>query len=101
MPLRILFLDLNAYFASVEQELRPELRGRPVAVAPVDVGSGCCIAVSYEAKRLGVRTGMRVDEAKAVCPEIVCVPARPRLYVQFHHRIIAAVKERITGPPKK
>ena len=57
MPLRVLYLDMNSFFASVEQQLRPELRGRPVAVAAVDVDSTCCIAASYEARQLGIRTG--------------------------------------------
>ena len=58
--LRCLFLDMNAYFASVEQQLRPELRGRPVAVARVVAETTCCIAASYEAKRCGIRTGTQV-----------------------------------------
>ena len=46
-----LFLDLNSYFASVEQQLHPELRGRPVAVVPSITDSTCAIAASYEALR--------------------------------------------------
>lgn len=60
--LRWLFLDLNSYFASVEQELRPELRGRPVAVVPVMADTTWAIAASYEAKAFGVRTGTRVRD---------------------------------------
>ncbi len=86
-----LFIDFNAYFASVEQQLRPELRGRPIAVGPVLHDSGCCIATSYEAKAYGVKTGTRVYEARRLCPAIEMVPARPRLYVQMHHRILAAI----------
>jgi DNA polymerase-4 len=52
MPLRALYVDFNSYFASVEQQLVPELRGRPVAVLPVLAETTCCIAASYEAKRL-------------------------------------------------
>jgi DNA polymerase IV len=90
MPLRILFLDMNSFFASVEQQFRPELRARPVAVAAVDVGSTCCIAVSQEAKALGIRRGMPVWQAKQ-CPSLTVVEARPALYVQVHHALIAAV----------
>ncbi|MGH8183927.1 MAG: DNA polymerase IV, partial [Rhodanobacteraceae bacterium] len=50
MPLRSLFVDFNSYFASVEQEDTPRLRGRPVAVTPVIAPTGCCIAASVEAK---------------------------------------------------
>lgn len=91
MPLRWLCIDFNAYFASVEQQVRPELRGRPVAVAPVMADSGCCIAASYEAKARGVTTGTRVGEARRLCPGIVIVDARPRLYVHMHHRLLGAI----------
>ena len=74
--LRWLFLDLNSYFASVEQELRPELRGKPVAVVPVMADTTCCIAASYEAKAFGVRTGTQVGESKRLCPGIQLVEAR-------------------------
>jgi DNA polymerase-4 len=92
MPLRFLFVDFNSYFASVEQQVRPELRGKPVAVVPVLTDATSCIAASYEAKRLGVRTGTKVGEAKRLCPGLVVVRARPPLYVEFHHKLIAAVE---------
>lgn len=85
-----LFLDLNSYFASVEQQERPELRGRPVGVIPLLTEHTCCIAVSYEAKAYGVKTGTNVAEAQALCPHIVLVEARPKLYVDYHLRIVAA-----------
>lgn len=90
-PLRYLFLDLNSYFASVEQQLNPELRGKPVAVVPMMVDGTACLAASYEAKRYGVKTGTRVFEAKKLCPGIQFVKARHREYIQMHHRVIAAV----------
>src|SRR5450432_24185 len=90
--LRWLFLDLNSYFASVEQELRPELRGRPVAVVPLMADTTCCIAASYEAKAFGVRTGTQVGESKRLCPGIELVEARHELYVEYHHRIVEAVE---------
>ena len=93
--LRWLFLDLNSYFASVEQELRPELRGRPVAVVPVVADTTCCIAASYEAKAFGVKTGTQVGEAKRMCPGIALVEARHELYVEYHNRIVAAVEQRV------
>jgi DNA polymerase-4 len=86
-----LFLDLNSYFASVEQQLRPELRGKPIAVVPVMVDTTVCIAASYEAKAFGVRTGTQVGEAKRMCPGLILVDARQDLYVEFHHRIVDAV----------
>ena len=90
--LQWLFLDLNSYFASVEQELRPELRDRPLAVVPLVADTTCCIAASYEAKRYGIRTGTQVGEAKRLCPALVLVEARHELYVDYHHRVVEAVE---------
>ena len=87
-----LFLDLNSYFASVEQEVRPELRGRPVAVVPSLVDTTSCIAASYEAKAFGVKTGTMVKDAKEMCPGIVLLEGRHQLYTEYHHKIIAAVE---------
>jgi len=87
-----LFLDLNSYFASIEQELRPELRDKPVAVVPVMTDSTCCIAASYEAKAFGVKTGTMVSAAKKLCPEIRLIEARHQLYVEYHHAIVEAVE---------
>lgn len=92
MALRCLFVDMNSYFASVEQQYRPELRGRPMAVAPLRAETTSCIAASYEAKRFGVKTGTRVSDARRMCPGIVFVEARPELYVRVHHRILSAVE---------
>lgn len=89
---RWLFLDLNSYFASVEQELMPELRGKPIAVVPLMADTTFCIAASYEAKAFGVKTGTRVDDAKKMCPRLVCVQARHDAYVKFHHAIVDAVE---------
>ncbi len=75
MRLRYLFVDMNSYFASVEQHHRPELRGKPVAVVPMLVDTTCCLAASYEAKRYGVKTGTAVAEAKQRCPGITFVIA--------------------------
>jgi DNA polymerase-4 len=91
MALRALYIDFNSYFASVEQQDRPELRGKPVAVLPVMTDSTCCIAASYEAKRFGVKTGTNVGEAKRLCPGLVCVQARHELYVGYHHEILKAI----------
>jgi DNA polymerase-4 len=87
-----LFVDLNSYFASCEQQARPELRGRPVGVVPMMADTTCCIAASYEAKAHGVKTGTIVADAKRMCPRIVLVEARHELYTEFHHRIVEAVE---------
>lgn len=91
-PLRIIFLDLNAYFASVEQQHQPELRGKPVAVCPVMADTSFIIAASYEAKKFGVKTGTEIGEAKRLCPEIKLVPARHALYVHAHKQVLEAVE---------
>ncbi len=91
MPLRSLFLDLNSYFASCEQLMHPELRGKPVAVVPALVDTTCCIAASYEAKKLGVKTGTRVGDARRMCPGIILVTGKHEHYIRIHHEIIAAV----------
>ncbi len=90
--LRWLFLDLNAYFASVEQAESPELLGRPVGVAPTPGDSATIIAASYEAKPYGIRTGTKVGDARRLCPDIEIVPARPPLYVRYHEQILNAVQ---------
>ncbi|HVZ60498.1 MAG TPA: hypothetical protein VG892_06885 [Terriglobales bacterium] len=86
-----LFLDLNSYFASVEQQVSPELRGKPVAVLPVVAETTCCIAASYEAKAFGVKTGTMVKDARQMCPGIALVPARHEMYIEFHQQILKAV----------
>ncbi len=89
--LRSLFIDFNSYFASVEQQLDPALRGRPVGVVPVMADSSCCIAASVEAKSFGVKTGTRVSDAKRLCPGITLVLADHAKYVQVHQQALAVV----------
>lgn len=88
--LRVLFLDMNSFFASVEQQLCPELRGKPIAVVAVDTDSTACLAASYEAKAFGVKTGTGVGEARRMCPGLRVVLTRPQEYVKFHHLVLAA-----------
>lgn len=92
MSLHALYVDFNSYFASVEQHLRPQLRNKPIAVLPVMAETTCCIAASYEAKAFGVKTGTMVREARKLCPDIIFIEARPQLYVEFHHRLIAIIE---------
>jgi DNA polymerase-4 len=93
--LTTLFLDLNSYFASVEQNEHPELRGRPVAVVPMMTDATCAIAASYEAKAYGVKTGTKIYDAKRMCPHLVCVLARHDVYVDYHHKILAATDKHL------
>lgn len=87
-----LHIDLNSFFASVEQELHPEYRGRPTAVVGTMADTGTIIAASYEAKALGIKTGTKVGEARARCPEIVLVNGSHSVYAEFSHKIAAAVE---------
>lgn len=84
-----MFVDMNSYFASVEQQVKPELRGQSVGVCPFLSSKTCVLAASIEAKRHGVKTGMRVTDAKRLCPDIILVEANPRLYRQYHRQIMA------------
>jgi DNA polymerase-4 len=95
MSLRWLFLDLNSYFASVEQAEAPELQGRPVAVVPMMADTTCCLAASYPAKRYGVKTGTYFRDAKRLCPGIVFVKADHRKYVRYHKRVIETVDKHL------
>ncbi len=82
---------MDAYFAQVEQRMRPELRGVPIGIVPMMADTTCCIAASYEAKRQGVKGGMSVRKARQLCPEIRLVVSRPELYIRVHHMVIEAV----------
>lgn len=99
MTLRCLYVDFNSFFASVEQEDRPELRGKPVGVVPVLTPTTCCIAASIEAKDHGIRTGTLVGEAMQKYPGIELVEARPARYVEVHHRLMDAIQDCIPHGP--
>jgi DNA polymerase-4 len=87
-----LHIDLNSFFASVEQELHPEYRGKPTAVVGTMADTGTIIAASYEAKALKIKTGTRVGEAKVLCPDIILVDGSHTVYSEFSHKIAAAVE---------
>lgn len=82
---------MNSFFASVEQQEHPELRGRPVAVVPMLADTTCCIAASYEAKAYSVKTGTNVAEAKRLCPNLRLVEAKHGLYREYQARIFNTV----------
>lgn len=84
---QVLFLDMNSFFASVEQQVHPKLRGTPIGVTPYIGGTGCIIAASREAKKLGIKTGCLVREAKKICPGVKIIEARPALYTIYHKEI--------------
>jgi DNA polymerase-4 len=88
----IIHVDMNAFFASVEQQSNPHLRGKPVAV----IGSAkrtVITTASYEARNYGVKTGMTVYEAKRVCPDLVLVIGNNRKYTHTSARIVEIMRE--------
>ena len=87
MFVRWLFLDMNSFFAAVEQQEKRELRGKPVAVVPVMAETTSCIAASYEARAFGVKTGTRVDEARRLCPNLHIIEADPNVYRRYSNAI--------------
>ncbi len=80
----ILHLDADAFFATLEQRDNPRLRGKPVAV-----GTGVVASCSYEARHYGVRTGMRLAEARRLCRELIVVPGEYPRYEQAARRVLA------------
>jgi DNA polymerase IV len=90
--LNALYVDFNSYFASVEQQLQPQLRGKPFGVLAVMAETTCCIAASNEAKVFGIKTGTMVRDARKLCKDIQFVEARPPMYVDLHHKLIALVE---------
>jgi DNA polymerase-4 len=87
-----LHIDLNSFFASVEQELHPEYRGKPVGVCGTMADTGALIAASYEAKDRGVKTLTKVGEAKRLIPDIILVNGSHTQYAEFSHKIAEAVE---------
>ena len=87
-----LHIDLNSFFASVEQQLHPEYRGKPTGVVPTLADTTSLIAASYEAKALGIKTGTRVLDAKRICPGIILVNGNHSQYAEYSHKIVAAVE---------
>ncbi len=87
----IALVDMNAFFASIEQQDRPQWRGRPVAVTNGELGS-TIITCSYEARAYGVSTGMRLPEARKVCPHLIQAPSRPYRYAEISRSIMSALE---------
>lgn len=88
----IILVDMNAFFASVEQLDHPELRGQPVVVTNGKQGT-CVITSSYEARAYGIKTGMRMRQARELCPSVIQCPANPKRYAQLSGVIMQALHE--------
>jgi DNA polymerase-4 len=92
IPRSILHVDMDAFYAAVEQRDHPALRGRPVIVGGVG-GRGVVAAASYEVRRYGVHSAMPVREALRRCPEAVCVPPRIDHYAAVSRQVFAIFHE--------
>ena len=80
----ILHVDMNAFYASVECQRRPELRQKPVAVCgDPEARHGIVLTANYVAKPRGVKTGMTIWQAKQLCPDLVVLSADMREYIRF------------------
>jgi DNA polymerase-4 len=90
---RRLFIDFDSFYASVEQQDSEEYRDKPVIVVPCISDYTCAIAASYQAKRLGVKTGTRVKTAKEKIPGLFVVEARPKRYVEVHNQILEVLSK--------
>lgn len=88
----VLYVDMNSFFASCEQQVRPELRGKPIGVCSHDSPFAAVIAPSAEAKKYGVKTGMRLSDCRQLCPDITPVVSNPVLYRRFHIAIMDVLR---------
>ena len=79
-----MYIDMNSYFASCEQQRHPELRGKALGVLTYDSPNAAVIAASIEAKKLGVKTGMRLGDARLLCPHILTTITHPAWYRIIH-----------------
>src|SRR5947209_3591620 len=83
-PRLVLHVDIDAFFAAIEQQRNPALRGKPVIV-----GAGVIASCSYEARRFGLKAGMALTEAKRLCPQAVILEGHAQIYRCFAEVIFA------------
>lgn len=88
----IMHIDLNSCFATVEQQARPLLRHRPVAIANRRTENTSIVTASYEAKALGVALGMKVYDAKKLAPDLVVLESDPPKYRYVYHKLMDIMK---------
>lgn len=89
----VMHIDLNSCFASIEQQARPMLRNRPVAVLNRRTENTCVVTASYEAKAYGVKVGMRFKEAKYLCPTLIPLESDPAKYRYVYRKLLAIMND--------
>lgn len=89
----IMHIDLNSCFATVEQQARPMLRGKPVAIVNRRTEHTAIVTASYEAKALGVKVGMKLKEARILCPDIIALESDPSKYRFVYHKLLDIMRE--------
>jgi len=92
MPRTILHIDMDAFFASVEQQVNPALRGKPIAVCGANSRT-VVLTASYEARVFGVKTGMTLPEARALCPQMIIVESSHERYTDTSRRLLAIYQD--------
>lgn len=88
----IMHIDLNSCFASIEQQARPMLRDRPVAVLNRRTEHTAIVTASYEAKAFGIKVGMKYREARALCPDLVAVESDPPKYRYVYRKLMSIMQ---------
>lgn len=86
-------IDLNSCFATIEQQANPLLRGKPITVGAYTTPNGCILAASIEAKKLGIKTGMRVKDGRAIYPKLIVLPSDPWKYRNVHLKLRKIISE--------
>ena len=89
----VMHIDLNSCFATVEQQARPMLRGRPVAIVNRRTEHTMIVTASYEAKAKGVQLGMRLRDAKKLCPNLVGLESDPPKYKYVYHQLMRIMND--------
>lgn len=90
-----LYIDFDAFFANVEKQLCPDIRGYPVGITALDSEYSAFITRCYMAKAAGLKRGTRVRDARVICPDVVVRVARPDIYVQVHNQILDEIDRHV------
>lgn len=89
----VMHIDLNSCFATVEQQARPQLRGKPVAIVNRQTEYTTIITASYEAKAMGVKLGMKFRDAKKLCPDLIGLESDPPKYRYVYHQLMRIMND--------